>query len=388
MKAGVIGVSALPVGRHQGENADFLLYQLLRDALDDAGVDKSEVQAIFTTPEGFTVRCTKIRAARLAEYMGLELRSALVVENGGASSALGVKSLVREIESGRVDVGVVFSSEVEKYKFSPPEDLPAIMDINALYLPHDCLYGLMTATAYYALSMQRYMWEYGISHKEIAGVAVLLRENAGKNPLAQYRDPITVEDVLNSRVISPPIRLLDCSPASDGGAAVVIASEEYIKRKGKDAAFITGIGEWHDNSHFIPPTGGITHFPAITRATGEALGAAGKKIEDVDVAELYGVFTSSELITYEDVGFFSRGKAPEAVAAGETAIGGSIPINPSGGRLSLGHPFYVTPLLEIAEIYWQLTGKAGERQVKDPQVGLVEAEHGMMNGSIVLVLEV
>ena len=388
MKAGVIGVSALPVGRHQGENADFLLYRLLRDALDDAGVDKSEVQALFTTPEGFTIRCTKIRAARLAEYMGLELRSAVVVENGGASSALGVKSLVREIEAGRVDVGVVLSAEVEKHDFSFPEDLPVIIEVNALFLPHDSLFGLMTATPYYALSMQRYMWEYGISHREIAKVAVLLRENAGRNPLAQYRDPITVEDVLVSRPVSPPIRLLDCSPASDGGAAVVIASEEYIKRNGKDAAYITGIGEWHDDSHFIPPTEGITHFPAITRATGEALGDAGRKIEDVDVAEVYGVFTSSELITYEDVGFFSRGKAPEAVAAGETAIDGSIPINPSGGRLSLGHPFYVTPLLEIAEIYWQLTGKAGERQVRDPRVGLVEAEHGMMNGSIVLVLEV
>ncbi|MBU4194312.1 MAG: thiolase family protein [Actinobacteria bacterium] len=388
MKAGVIGVSALPVGRHQGENADLLLSRLLRDALGDAGVDKSEVQALFTTPEGFTVRCTKIRAARLACYMGMELRTATVVENGGASSALGVKSLVREIESGRVDVGVVFSSEVEKYDFSAPEDLPAIMDINALYLPHDCLYGLMTATAYYALSMQRYMWEYSVPHEDISRVAVLLRDNASRNPLAQYRDPITLEDILASRVISPPIRLLDCSPASDGGAAVIIASEEYIKRKRKDAVYITGIGEWHDSSHFIPPAKGITHFPAITNATAEALEAAGRKIEDVDVAEVYGVFTSSELITYEDMGFFSKGKAPEAVARGETAIDGSIPINPSGGRLSLGHPFYVTPLLEIAEIYWQLTGNAGDRQVKDPRVGLVEAEHGMMNGSIVLILEV
>ena len=387
MRAGVIGVSALPVGRHQGENADLLCYRVVRDALQDAGVDKSDLQAIFTTPEGFTVRCTKIRAARLTEYMGLELKAAAVVENGGASSSLGVKSLVSEIESGRVDVGVVFSTEVEKYDFSPPADLPAIMDINALYLPHDCLYGLMTATPYYALSMQRYMWEYGVSHEDIARVAVVLRENAGRNPLAQYREPITVEDVIASRAVSPPIHLLDCSPASDGGAAVVIASQEYISRNRKEAAYITGIGEWHDSSHFIPREKGITHFPAIGKATDEALTAAGRSLGDVDVAEVYGVFTSSELITYEDMGFFSKGKAPEAVAAGETAIGGGIPINPSGGRLSFGHPFYVTPLLEIVEVYRQLTGAAGDRQVKDPRVGLVETEHGMMNGSIVFVLE-
>jgi len=232
------------------------------------------------------------------------------------------------------------------------------------------------------------MHEYGVPHDEIAKVAVLLRENASKNPLAQFREPITVEDVLSSRVVSPPFRLLDCSPVSDGAAALVIASEDYIKRNKKEAVFITGIGEAHDDSHFIPRSGSLTNFPAIREATGEALEVAGRSLDDLDIAEIYGVFDSSELMTYEEMGFFSKGKAAEAVASGETSITGRIPINPSGGRLSLGHPFYVTPLLEMAEICWQLTGKAGSRQVKDPKIGVVQAEHGMMNGSIVFVLEV
>jgi len=388
MRAGVIGVGAIPVGRHQGQNVDVLTYRVVRKALEDAGVDRTEVEGLFTTPEGFAVRCSKIKAARTAEYLGLELRATAVVECGGASSALAVKELVDEIEMGHLDIGVVVSTEVEKYDWTPAEDLPIILDINALYLPHDSLFGLMTATPYYAMSAQRYMWEYSIPHEDISRVAVVLRENASKNPLAQFRDPITLEDVLASRMVSPPLRLLDCSPASDGGAAVVMASEDYIRQKNKDAVFITGIGEWHHSSHFIPRQESITSFPAIKNATKMALEAAGKKLDDVDVAEIYGVFTSSELITYEEMGFFPKGKAFQAVARGETKIGGRIPINTSGGRLSLGHPFYVTPLLEIAEIFWQLTGEAEDRQVKDPGVALVQAEHGMMNGSVVIVLEV
>jgi len=388
MRAGIIGVSALPVGRHEGESTDVLAAKVVQEAILDAGVSKAEIQAALTTPEGFTVRSSKIKAARQAEYLGLKLSSAAVIEMGGASSLIALKFLVREIEHGAVDLGLIYSTEVERHQWKLPEDLPTIAEINALYLPHDSLYGMMAATPYYAMSMQRYMHEYGVTHEEIAKVAVLLRKNASRNPLAQFTEPITVEDVLSSRIVSPPLHLLDCSPVSDGGAAVLVASEDYIKKNKKDAVFITGIGEAHDDSHFIPRTGSLTDFPAIRKATSEALESARRSLEQVDVAEIYGVFTSSELMTYEEMGFFSKGKAAEAVAAGDTAITGRIPINPSGGRLSLGHPFYVTPLLEIIEIYWQLTGKAGERQVKEPRVGIVQAEHGMMNGSIVLVLEV
>jgi acetyl-CoA acetyltransferase len=132
---------------------------------------------------------------------------------------------------------------------------------------------------------------------------------------------------------------------------------------------------------------GLTSLPWMREALEEALARAGRTLDDISVAEIYGAFAASELLTYEQMGIFSPGEAPAAVARGETSLGGRLPINTSGGRLSLGHPPQATPLLELEEIYEQLTGQAGERQVRDASVGLVQAEHGVMNGAVVAVLE-
>jgi acetyl-CoA C-acetyltransferase len=133
--------------------------------------------------------------------------------------------------------------------------------------------------------------------------------------------------------------------------------------------------------------GSLSEFPAIVNSSKKALQQAGRKIEDIDVAEIYGAFAGSELITYEDLGFFKKGEAGKAVWKGQTKIGGQIPINPSGGRLSLGHPPFVTPILEIIELVCQLRGEAGERQVKGAKIGLAQAEHGVLDGSAVAILE-
>ena len=125
----------------------------------------------------------------------------------------------------------------------------------------------------------------------------------------------------------------------------------------------------------------------MREALQEALERAGRTLDDVSVAEIYGAFAASELLTYEQMGIFGPGEAPAAVARGETSLGGRLPVNTSGGRLSLGHPPQATPLLELEEVYEQLTGRAGERQVKDASVALVQAEHGVMNGTAVAVLE-
>jgi len=231
------------------------------------------------------------------------------------------------------------------------------------------------------------MLEYGVREEEIAHVPVVLRRNAASNPLAQFRDPISVEDVLASRVVSPPVHLLECCPMSEAGAAVVLASEDAARRLGRDAVWITGMGEWHDASHFTPARGRIDRFPAVERSAAQALASAGIGPGDVDVAEVYGVFAATELITYEAIGFFPEGRAARAVVGGATGPGERPAINPSGGRLSLGHPPTVTPILETIEVASQLAGRAGPRQVRPARIGLVQAEHGMENGSIVFVLE-
>jgi acetyl-CoA acetyltransferase len=187
--------------------------------------------------------------------------------------------------------------------------------------------------------------------------------------------------------VSPPIHKLEAPPWSDGAAALVVVSESWARRRAPDAVSLTGWGEAHDGSNFVTFEAGLVSFPWVRESTERALEHAGRTLDQLDVAEVYGAIASAELITYEAMGLFGPGQAPAAVARGETALGGRIPINTSGGRLSLGHPPQATPLLELHEICQQLTGGAGERQVKDAAIGLVQAEHGTMNGSAVAILE-
>jgi benzoylsuccinyl-CoA thiolase BbsB subunit len=284
---------------------------------------------------------------------------------------------------------MVFASEIERYKMKEPDEmLPLLIEVNSLYSPYDSPYGILAATPYYAFSAQRYMYQYNIKEEEIAYLPVLLRENASLNPYAQFREKITVEEVLSSRVIVPPIKLLEACPLSDGAAAIILADEDVAKELGiKRPVYITGVGEYHSASHFAVNYPDITDYAPVRISVNEALERAGRKIQDIDVAEIYGAFAASELMSYEAAGFFEKGTAAKEVKKGNTRIDGKIPINTSGGRLSLGHPPYVTPLLEIIEIVWQIRGEAKERQVKNAEIGLVQAEHGAVNGSMAMILE-
>jgi len=156
---------------------------------------------------------------------------------------------------------------------------------------------------------------------------------------------------------------------------------------GRPVVEVTGYGEHHHPSHFIPRSGSITRFESVVEAGKAAFSESGLSPSDIDVAEVYGVFGATELILYEDLGFCPKGEAAHYLADGNSTYGGDVVINPSGGRLSMGHPAGATPLYEVAEVVRQLWGEAPGRQVDDAHVGLVHAEHGMMNGSVVMTLE-
>ncbi|MFH1538418.1 MAG: thiolase family protein, partial [bacterium] len=232
------------------------------------------------------------------------------------------------------------------------------------------------------------MHEYGVTEEDIARYAVVMRKHAGLNPYAVFRKPITVEDVLASRVISPPIHLFECSTFLTGAACTILASEEAAKKMGADPVFLTGFGESHDPAHFIPHEPGlsITHFQAVTDAMEEALADAGISRDKIDVAEIYEVFAGPGLMLLEDLGFFEKGEAPAAVKKGAIDLDGQIPTNPSGGRICMGHPGAVTPQLMLMELVEQLKGEAGDRQVKNARTALVQAEHGVLNGAMIFIL--
>jgi len=390
-KAAVVGIATAKAGKDMPARTRDIAYELISEALADAGIGKDEVDGLMVGPPGLGHLPSFMFANYLAEHLGLSTRSLTMLESGGATATMAVKYAADEIELGHAGICVVFGLDRRGMERMANEFnhfmRNSVTRMINLYGPYNGPYGVGAPIPLYAMSAQRYMHEYGVDPETIANVAVVLRENAAKNPDALYRNPITVDEVMASPVLSPPIHLLECSPFCFGAAAVVLASPQAAAKARKDPVWITGIGEAHHPSHFIPQRGSITAFESAVKASRACFEDAGRKIEDVDVAEVYGVFAATELMIYEDLGFFEKGKAGYAVREGKTALEGKVAMNPSGGRLSLGHPAGATPLYELAEVVRQLRGEAGERQVKDADVGLVQSEHGMLNGAVVMLLE-
>jgi acetyl-CoA C-acetyltransferase len=386
----VVGFGATAIGRHPDRTPDDLALDALEEALSRASMRASEIQGVFLDPQGYTRAQAPLRPQRIAERLGIGTRALVEVECGGASALLAFKAACQDIALGHLDLAAVLGAQRERRAFAAgmdPGDVDRIFLLNAMYGPWLGPYGVIAALPLYALCAQRYMHEHGISPEAVAELPVRLRQNAELNPRAELRDRITVQDVLGSRMVCPPIHKLEAAPWSDGGAAVVVASQELARARGFKGAAVTGWGERHDSANYVPFGKDLTRDPWIGEATDEALTRAGRSRDDLDVLEVYGAFAAAEYMTYEAMGLFAPGEAPAAVARGQTAIDGALPINPSGGRIAMGHPPQATPLLEVGEIFDQLLGEAGARQVGGASIGLVQAEHGMMNGSAMALLE-
>ncbi|MBU1671191.1 MAG: thiolase family protein [Actinobacteria bacterium] len=387
----VAGVGMTEIGVFDEAYPADMAVRAIVAAIEDSRLEKREIQALLGTPTGYMVDHHKFEHQRIAEYLRMPVASAAEFDCGGASAMLALRHLAMEIASGRIDTGVVYASHWEistrrmKTEYADWQHL--VRTANAVYGSYDSRFGVLSPLHYYAMSQQRWMHETGVAPEQVAALPVVLRDNASRNPAAQFNEPITVEDVLASPMLSPPIHLLESCPMSNAAAAVVLATGERVRRVRDRVPVIIGYGEAHEDSHFMPHTGDMSRFPCVARSAAGAFAEAGTGPEGVNVAEVYGAFAGAELMCYEELGFFGRGEAAAAVEAGRTRIGGEIAVNTSGGRLSLGHPAYTTPLLETFEVVRQLRGEAGERQVPGAERGLVHVEHGMVNGSAVMILE-
>ncbi len=392
LRVAIIGAGMTPIRRKWDRGSRELALMAIFEALDMAGIGPRDINGIFTVPQGYIIDPEDVdwlATQHLGEYFFTDTKAQAMVEIGGVSSLVALKYAAFEILMGRCNIALVYAAEkqVVREEWNPQRHMYLLYLVNGFYGPLDKRYGIMKPIVYYAMITQRYMYEYGVSREDLAYVPVVLRKHASMNEKAQFRDPITVEDVLKSKVVCPPLHILDCCPTSEGAAALILASEKVAKDLGVDRVYITGIGEHHDPTSFFPVYGSATEFPCARKAMEEALQKSGRKIKDIDVAEVYGPFSGTEVMLYEELGFFRKGEAIQAIKEDRTTIDGEIPINTSGGRLSLGHPPHVTPLAEVYEIFLQLTGRAGQRQVKDAEVGAVHAEHGAVNGSMVMILE-
>ncbi len=385
----ITGVAMTDIGWHELDPHD-MGAQVCAGALLDAGLRTAQVEGLLSTPHGYMADTRKMITQRMADYLGMRCGLMLDIDSGGNSTSVAMHIAHDRIRSGRIDSCLVFASQRE----APPKKIRSdiaghfhlIRAANSLYDSYQAAYGLISPLPFYAMAIQRYMHRHGLEPEDIARVAVLLREHALKHPQAAYKEPLTLEEVLASTTISPPIHRWESSEMHDGAAAVVLVSDR-LAGDVERAVRVAAICEDHDPTSFVPYRGEITRFPCVGRAARQALQESGYAIEDVDVAEVYGAFAGMEPMMYEELGFFAPGEAPAAIREGRTTHGGEVLINPSGGRLSLGHPAYVTPLLEVTEVVRQLRGEAGDRQRPGASVGLVHTEQGFINGSIVAILD-
>jgi acetyl-CoA C-acetyltransferase len=214
-----------------------------------------------------------------------------------------------------------------------------------------------------------YLNEYDANEEDFAAIAVKNHNNGLLNPKAHLRKKITIEDVMKSPVVASPLKLYDCCPFSDGASSVILCNEKFAKSHTKDYVKIIGSGRGGSPAA-LQGRDHMTTIPSTKLAAQAAYKMAGISPKDVDFAEVHDCFTIAEMVDSEDLGFFEKGKAVDAVRNKQTELRGSIPINPSGGLKSKGHPIGATGVGQAVEVFDQLTGNAGERTIRDAKIGL------------------
>ena len=235
--------------------------------------------------------------------------------------------------------------------------------------------------AYYGLVASRYMHESGTREEDLAELAVLMRRHAGGHPGAQFRDPIAVQDVLDSRPIASPLKILDCCPVSDGGCAVIVsrdpAGEHWVR--------LASAAQFHTAQH-VSATPSLTEYGAGGCA-GRVLEAAGRKLADVELAAIYDSFTITLTILLEEIGLAPRGAAGRLAADGHFGRDGAMPLNLHGGLLSYGHCGVAGAMAHLAEAHLQMTGRAGDRQLSRAGTALLHGDGGVLSSHVSLFLE-
>jgi benzoylsuccinyl-CoA thiolase BbsB subunit len=361
----VIGVGMIPFGKYPDTNITDLGWPAVKAAIKDAAIDARRIQAVYSG----TARGGAMVGQRIMGRLGLAGLPIVNVENACSSSSSAMAQGVMAVSSGAYDIVLVIG--VEKLTKFGGGTLPLDEDDWEVRL------GL-SMPALYAMRAQRYMHDYGVSLRDVAGVSVKNRKNGALNPDAQMRKEVSIEEVLSSRMIADPFTLLQCCPTGDGAAAIILASTAIAKQLRTDAIEVRA--SHLTSGRFISGFRDMTSPEITVRGAREIFEEAGLGPEDIDVAEVHDAFSIAELIYYEAFGFCGRGEGAALLNSGATSIGGRIPINPSGGLLAKGHPVGATGAAQVVEIVRQLRGEAGARQVEGAKVGMTHATGGGISG--------
>jgi len=354
------------------------------EAIKNSGVDRLDSLYVGCMASGPFVSQEHL-GALMADYLGIPGLPAMRVESACASGGMAFRAAFIEVAGGISDI--VMASGVEKMTDCSGDDATA-----GLAMAADQEYEVFNGATFpglYALMATAHMAKYGTTREMLSTIAVKNHKNGAKNPVAQYPFEITVEGVEKSVMVADPLHILDCSPITDGAAAVIVTTEEIAKKLGKPYIKVLGSGVGTDSMQ-LAQRADMTTIKASTIAAERAFKMAGKTIKDVRFAEVHDCFTIAELMVLESIGLYEKGKAGPAILAGETALDGKFPVNTSGGLKSKGHPVGATGVAQVIEVYKQLTGQAenGRQMPGSPKIGMTQNMGGSGASSVVHIMEV
>lgn len=365
----IIGVKNTKFGELWGKSLRDIVVEAGAGALADAGVGGKEINALYVgNMSGGRFIDQEHIGALIADYSGLSKNlhvPATRVEAACASGGLALRQAIMAVASGYNDI--VIAAGAEKMTDVGSEEASS-----ALAAAADREWEGMAGATFpgiYAMIARLHMHRYGTTSEQLAEVAVKNHKNGSLNPIAQYKNKITVDDVLKSIMVADPLHIFDCSPITDGASALVLAPADIAHKYTDTPIYIKATAQASDTIA-LHDRRDITTLDATVVAAKRAYSMAKLNPEDIDLVEVHDCFTIAEICAIEDLGFVEKGKGGIATANGETAIGGRIPVNTSGGLKACGHPVGATGIKQAVEIVTQLRGEAGKRQVEGAEYGM------------------
>jgi acetyl-CoA C-acetyltransferase len=387
-KVAIIGMGCTTFGEHWDKGSEDLIIEAFVEAIDDAGIEKKDIQAAWY---GSCYEELNVGKSGLALSRTLKLPFIPVtrIENLCASGSEALRGAVYGVASGAYDMALALGAE--KLKDTGYGGLSEVSTI--LGTKPRVIFPALSAPGAFAMMANRYFSKYGMTTEEgkraLAKISVNSHKNGAKNSKAHLRRIITEEDVLRAPIIASPLGLLDCCGVSDGAAAAVVCRADMAKNFRRDPVFVKalqiGISSGEELGYTQwDGTNVETTVRTATRAYKEA-GITNPR-KEISMMEVHDCFSITELVTYEDLGISSRGKARHDIEDGFFTLEGTIPSQPDGGLKCFGHPIGASGLRMLYEMYKQLQGKAGERQIKDPAIGLTHNLGGFPQMSVVSIV--
>ena len=390
-RAAILGYAAVPVGSYQRAQGDDAVLEhelatgVVLDAVAMAGLAREDIEGVVVAHPGDHTRQCYFHTF-LTAHLGIRAQATVMqVLGNGMTGGHAFDQALLQVTSGQADcvlsVGVHFETGVPTARHLDYSiRLTGDVDFQSVF-------GAVPI-AWYAMDAQRYLHEHRLARATLASIAVKNREHAMRNPLAQFRTPLTIDEVLNARPIVEPLGLYEVPGRADGAVALVIVSEDLARESGRPYVLVRARGFQHEGLHQIAdrPADALD-YGTLRAASQRALDGAGLGLGDIAAFQVYAPCTIVEALGTEALGLFPRGQGASAAAAGETRFDARHPVNTCGGCLSRGHPPEVTPLYDVVESVTQLLGRAGERQVARREFAMTICELGKYNAALVHILE-